>query len=175
MVHAVGIPYNCTVCTPSAHTPMHCRITIIVGACVRYHKISCLPRLQSICRKKGHIGFSMVISRFLSRAFRWKRFVQEFLQITAAFLAPSQSSSPVTYIPISIKPAVNQGLLDMYMCKASSTFSWIGLVALSNNLVSSQSTWCRWSHWFSAMADFHVSLLLHASHHEEARGQGQLH
>ena len=49
------------------------------------------------------------------------------------------------------------------MCKASFTFSWTGLAALSSTLVASQSTWCCWSHWCSAMADFHVSPLLHAS------------
>ena len=43
------------------------------------------------------------------------------------------------------------------MCKASFTFSW------ASTLVASQSTWCCWSHWCSAMADFHVSPLLHAS------------
>ena len=48
------------------------------------------------------------------------------------------------------------------MCKASFTFSWTGLAALSSTLAASQSTWCCWSHWCSAMADFHVSPLLHA-------------
>ena len=49
------------------------------------------------------------------------------------------------------------------MCKAPFTFSWTDLVALSSTLVASQSTWCCWSHWCSAMADFHMSPLLHAS------------
>ena len=40
------------------------------------------------------------------------------------------------------------------MCNTSFTFSWIGLVALPSTLVPS---WCCWSHWYSAMADFQIS------------------
>ena len=49
------------------------------------------------------------------------------------------------------------------MYKASFTLSWTGLLALSSTLVPSQFTWCCWSHWCSAIADFPVSPLLHAS------------
>ena len=45
----------------------------------------------------------------------------------------------------------------IWMSKASFTLSWI---ALSSTLVLSRFTWCCWC---SAMADFHVSPLLHAS------------
>ena len=42
-------------------------------------------------------------------------------------------------------------------------YNIIIILSSSGTLVVSQTTWCCWSHWCSAMADFHVSPLLHVS------------
>ena len=96
----------------------------------------------------------------------------EVQALTRLALARLELTPPPNFFTVAIQqpgnsyPSSRLSLLLVgvfWMYKTSFTLSWTGLLALSSTLVSSQFTWCCWSHWCSAMADFPVSPLLRAS------------